>query len=268
VREQSEDGRGVVWDVPYGPDPYQCLDLFLPNDSPGAPIVLFIHAGGWSVGDKSQYATVGDRLSNEGMVVATVNYRLSPAVQHPVHAEDVARAVAWCYSHAARYGADPERLCLIGHSSGAHLAALVALDPTYLAAQGLATTLIRRVVGIAGVGYDLDERYATEQLSPFLAPVFGSDSTRWAQAAPLRYVTPSAPAFLLIHGLSDVDAPPSSTRVFAAVLQRAGVATQMALFEGEAHISVVFAAAPLVLEFLRAAWPSQPTPSSPSVTTQ
>ena len=101
-----------------------------------APLVLFVHGGGWAVGDKAQYAAVGVRLARAGFVVAIVNYRLSPPAQHPAHAEDVARAVAWCYRQAPYYGADPERFYVIGHSSGAHLAALVALDPAYLAAEG------------------------------------------------------------------------------------------------------------------------------------
>ncbi len=259
MSEQTADERGWLLDVPYGPDPEQCLDLYLPDYPSRAPLVLLIHGGGWSVGDKGQYAAVGDRLACEGLVAAVVNYRLSPAVQHPAHVQDVARAVAWCHRHAARYGANPAQLCLMGHSSGAHLAALVALDPTYLAAEGLSTATIGRVLGIAGVGYDLDESYAASPAAPFFHPVFGPDCTRWAQAAPLRYVGSAAPPFLLIHGLSDTEAPPASTQVFAAALRRAGVPTQLVLLPGEGHISVMIAAAPLVLEFLQAPWPDPAT---------
>jgi acetyl esterase/lipase len=242
----------MVFDLPYGPHLEQRLDLFLPERSTHPPVVLIIHGGGWSVGDKSQYAAVGDCLARDGFFVAIANYRLSPAVQHPAHAEDVAQAVHWCHEHAARYGADIDRICLIGHSSGAHLAALVALDSTYLAAQGLTTAHICRVIGIAGVGYDLDKPYALTPAAPFLVPIFGPDFSRWAHAAPLRYVTSEAPAFLLVHGLADTEAPPASTEVFARALQGAGVIAKLALLPGENHISAMIAAEPLVLDFLQA----------------
>jgi acetyl esterase/lipase len=253
---QSEAAQGVLGDIPYGPHPHQRLDLFVPASPARAPFALLVHGGGWSVGDKEQYGAVGERLAEEGVVAAIANYQLSPAAKHPTHAEDVARAVAWCCRHAADYGADAERFCLVGHSSGAHLAALVMLDPTYLAAHGLKSSLIRGFVGVAGVGYDLDAHYATPQLMPFFEPVFGSDSSRWAQAAPMRYVTPAAPTCLLIHGLSDTEAPPASTEVFAASLRKAGVPTELALLPGEGHISVMFAAGPLVVDFLHAAQPA------------
>lgn len=249
-------GYSTELDVPYGPDPLQRLDLYLPAHTAHAPLVLFVHGGGWSVGDKSQYASVGERLAGAGLVAAMANYRLSPAVQHPAHAEDVARAVAWCYRHAPAYGADPQRFCLMGHSSGAHLASLVALDPIYLAAHSLVPGLIGRVLGVSGVGYDLNEDYAATSVGPFFVDVFGADATRWAQAAPLQYVLPSAPPFLLIHGLGDTEAPPASTEVFAAALQRAGVPVELDLIPGENHVTVMFAVVSQVLAFLHAPWPA------------
>jgi acetyl esterase/lipase len=253
---QGEATPAPVWDIPYGPHPDQRLDLFVPARPTRAPFALFIHGGGWSVGDKEQYAAVGMRLAEEGVVTAIANYQLSPGAQHPTHAEDVARAVAWCYHHAPDYGADAARFCLMGHSSGAHLAALVMLDRTYLAAHGLDPSLIRGFVGVAGVAYDLDESYATPMLTPFFAPVFGNDCSRWSQAAPSRYVTPSAPTCLLIHGLSDTEAPPATTETFAASLREAGVPAELALLPGEGHISVMFAAGSLVVDFLKATRPA------------
>jgi acetyl esterase/lipase len=249
--ESADNGRNTVLDIPYGPHPEQRLDVYLPHYSAHPPVVLLIHGGGWSVGDKGQYSAVGARLADEGFLVAIANYRLSPAVEHPSHAEDVAGAVAWCRGHAGRYGADVDRLCLMGHSSGAHLAALVALDPTYLAAHALTPAHISCAIGIAGVAYDLDEQYDKPPVSPFFVPVFGSDSSRWVEAAPLRYLGVDAPPFLLVHGLDDTVAPPSTTEVFAAALRQVGVGARLALLPGENHISVMFAAAPLVLEFLQ-----------------
>jgi len=252
--ERVVDGTRQALDVSYGVHPEQRLDVYLPAAAAAAPVVLFVHGGGWSVGDKSQYAAVGNRLAREGLAAMIVNYRLSPAVQHPTHVRDVAQAIGWCVRHAASYGADPARLCLMGHSSGAHLAALVALEPSYLAAEGVPTSAIGRVVGVSGVGYDLDERYAELPVGPFFRPVFGADCRLWKHAAPLQYAGRSAPEFLLIHGLGDTEAPPASTEVFAAALQATGVATRLVLVPDENHVSVMFAAAPQVVEFLRAPW--------------
>jgi len=240
-----------MFDIPYGPDPLQSLDLFLPTAPTAAPMVLFIHGGGWSAGDKWRDVAAGDRLTREGFVTALANYRLSPAVQHPTHAQDVARAVAWCRRHGPQYGANPERLYLMGHSSGAHLVASVALDRSYLAAEGLDRAVVQGVIGIAGAGYDLDASYAMSAMAPLLVPAFGPDCWRWADAAPVRHVHPHAPPFLLIHGLADREAPPSSTEAFATALEQAGVPTELALLPGEDHTSVMVAAAPLVLGFLR-----------------
>ena len=102
----------------------------------------------------------------------------------------------------------------------------------------------------------MNESYATPLITPFLEPVFGSDRTRWALAAPMRHVTPAAPASLLIHGLNDTDAPPASTQVFAQTLQDAGVTAELVLLPGENHFSVMFAAESLILDFLEATKPA------------
>jgi acetyl esterase/lipase len=252
VLERAADGTQRLINLAYGPDPEQCLDVYMPADTAAAPLLTFVHGGGWSVGDKAQYAAVGNRLAHEGIVSMMVNYRLSPAVQHPTHAQDVAHAIGWCYRNAAAYGADPERLCLMGHSSGAHLAALVALEPSYLAAEGMPTSAIRRVIGVSGVAYDLDESYGELSVASFFSPVFGEDCSRWKLAAPMQYIERSAPAFLLIHGLGDTEAPPATTEAFAAALQQAGVPAQLVLIPDENHVSVMFAAAPYVVDFLQA----------------
>jgi acetyl esterase/lipase len=241
-----------VQEIAYGADPHQCLDLYVPNQAAAGPLVVFVHGGGWSVGDKAIDAALGTWLAAAGFVVALTNYRLSPAVQHPAHVEDVAQAIGWCHRHAARYGADPERLYLIGHSSGAQLAALVTLDPRYLAAQELAPTVVRRVILIAGIGYDVHEGYATPELAPFLVPVFGPAGAGWVDAAPLTYVSNATASYLLIHGLDDTDAPPAGTHLFGAALESAGVPTQVVLLPGAEHVSVMKAAAPFVLTFLQA----------------
>src|SRR4051812_50211493 len=100
-------------------------------------MVLWVHGGAWSVGDKNQYTVVGERLAHEGRLAALVNHRLSPAVQHPAHAQDVARAVAWFYRHAAEYGGGPPRLFLFRPPSGGPPVFLVALPAAHLPGAGV-----------------------------------------------------------------------------------------------------------------------------------
>jgi acetyl esterase/lipase len=128
----------------------------------------------------------------------------------------------------------------------------VALDGSYLAAEGLGTTVIRGVIGIAGAGYDLDARYASTPIAPLYAPAFGLDPSRWADAAPLRFVRPDAPPFFLIHGLNDFQAPALSAQVFASALQLQGVPTRLELLPSQDHYSVLGMSLPSVAAFVQA----------------
>jgi acetyl esterase/lipase len=237
--------------VSYGPELRHRLDVYLPAAASPAPMVLFVHGGAWMSGDKMHYAWLGEQLARHGMMVAVANYRLSPAVHHPAHAQDVAKVVAWLHHHGPNFGGDPQRLFVAGHSAGAHLASLVALDGSYLAAEGLGTAVIRSVVGIAGAGYDLDARYAATPLAQFFTPAFGMDPARWADAAPLRFVQAAAPPFFLIHGLNDTMAPASSTQVFAAALQQQGVPTRLDLLPSQDHYTVLVTALPIMGAFVQ-----------------
>jgi acetyl esterase/lipase len=232
-------GKQTKLDEAYGRLPRQRLDIYGLGTPDAAPIVLFVHGGGWSSGDKAQFGWLGDQLSQKGLVLALMNYQLSPAVQHPTHAQDVARAVAWLVRNGARYGGDPSRIYLVGHSAGAHLASLVALDPTYLAAENVKPSVVRGVVGIAGAAYDLDVHYAATPLASIFAPAFGPDPTRWSKAAPLRYVRKGAPPFLIVHGLNDGQVPAAAAQTFAVALQREGVPAELHLLPGQDHFSVL-----------------------------
>ncbi|HLI26498.1 MAG TPA: alpha/beta hydrolase [Chloroflexota bacterium] len=244
--------RQTLTDLAYGDDARQRLDLYVPASVEPVPVLLFVHGGAWSSGDKSQYAWLGVQLAQQGLLVAVTNYRLSPAVQHPQHAQDVAAATAWLYRHAAEYGGDPQRLYLAGHSAGAHLVSLVALDARYLAAEGISEPIVAGVAAFAGAAYDLDARYAATPLAPLLAPAFGSDPARWAEAAPLRYVKPGAPPFLLVHGLLDAQAPATSAQTFATALQQQGVPTTLYLLPQLDHFTALLTGLAALPTFVRA----------------
>ena len=145
-------------DVPYGKDEKQRLNVYAPRGAKGAPIVLFFHRGEWTKGDKSEVSYKPKFLNENGIVFISANYRLSPAVTHPAHINDVAAAVRWAHDHAAEFGGSAKRIVVMGHSAGCHLVTLLALDPRYLAAVRLRPADLCGVVAWSGGAYDLVEK--------------------------------------------------------------------------------------------------------------
>jgi acetyl esterase/lipase len=178
------------------------LNLFEPVTDEQFPVVLWIHAGAWSYGDRSDETALAMRFAERGIGFAAISYRLSSkfwndpsapkeGVKHPAHAEDCALAFAWLRK---RYPGRP--LLLSGHSCGAHLAALLAMDPRYLKRHGLALEEIRGVVAIGGA-YDLVKYHAAlagdgglgkEKADAHLTWIFGDGEEQWVQASPATYL--------------------------------------------------------------------------------
>lgn len=126
------------------------LDIYVSDGAKDAPVVMSLHGGGLTQGDRKNQAFVGRRFASAGFVTVIPSYRLSPAVSHPAHMQDTAAAFAWVKKNIARHGGDPARVFVIGHSAGAYLAALLATDPRYLAAHGLSPRDIAGVAPVAG----------------------------------------------------------------------------------------------------------------------
>jgi acetyl esterase/lipase len=206
------------------------LDLYLPAARNRFPLLLFIHGGAWKSGSKDLYGYLGRTFAGRGIGVAVANYRLSPAVKHPEHIRDVARAFAWVAHHAADLGTDPARLFLVGHSAGAHLAALLALDPRYLQEQGVSPERICGVVGISGP-------YA---LAPgWFNDVFGDDPQRRADAFPLSHVRDHAPPFLLLYADRDFLGLPAAAKLLEASLRQHGDTVTLKEIPDRDHITIV-----------------------------
>lgn len=198
-------GFQVYTNIAYyeGPDAHPSkhrLDLFVPQGLQDAPVLIFVHGGAWTSGDKNLYAFIGRAFAEQGFVTAVINYRLSPQVQHPAHIEDVARAFAWVHRNVARYGGNPEKIFVMGHSSGGHLTALLALDEKYLQAHGLTLSAIRGAVPISGI-YDV----TVEPPDPInvYRVVFGTDPQVRRDASPITHVGPNKPPFLIMYAQFD-----------------------------------------------------------------
>jgi acetyl esterase/lipase len=222
-------------DVAYGEDPRQRLDVYVPQAAPGIlrPVVVFWHGGRWSTGDKQQYRFVGDALAGLGYVAVLPNYRHYPGVKMPGFMQDTARAAAWAYRFA-RDQHDARRFFLMGHSAGAHLAALVALDPRYYAEVGAAVPAVSGVIGLSGP-YDF-----LPLLEDDLKDMFGPPAL-YPLSQPINFVRRDAPPMLLIHGDADRQVLPKNSRNFAAALQACGADARLHLYPRLGHADTIAA---------------------------
>jgi acetyl esterase/lipase len=234
-----------VRDLPYheGPDadPHKHrLDLFLPAGATKAPVVMWIHGGGWRLGDRWWYASVGRRFAEEGVGFAAISYRLTPQVRHPGHVEDCARAFAWLKRNVARHGGDPQRLFVSGQSAGGHLSALLALDPRYLRAHGLQLDVIAGAMPMSGV-YEIPARpEGTSWPLGMFAAAFGSDPEACREASPVAHVGNLACPMLVVTETELAAWLRRSTDALRAAAKEAGVdGIRFVDAEHRNHLSIV-----------------------------
>jgi acetyl esterase/lipase len=222
--------------ISYGPEPQQRLDVYVPERAAvePRPVVVFWHGGRWRDGDKADYRFVGAALAESGYVALVANYRHYPAVKMPGFMHDAALAALFAAAHAAEYGGDRERLFLMGHSAGAHLAALVTLDPRYFAAAGQATPHIAGVIGLSGP-YDF-----LPLLEPDDQDMFGPPPL-YPASQPINFVRADAPPMLLVQGLDDETVKPKNARNLATALRALGVAVTLKLYPKCSHADTVAA---------------------------
>ncbi|HXR97444.1 MAG TPA: alpha/beta hydrolase [Terriglobales bacterium] len=224
-------------DLAYGQHARQVLDLVLP-DRPNPRLFVFIHGGGWRAGDKSQYRALGELLANFGYAVALPNHRFAPEFPYPAALADVAASVAWVMRYAPESGIRPDAVLLGGHSSGAHLASLLALHPEYRQSSSVAG-----VISISGV-YDL-QAYA-QMGAEYLGPVFGDESSSWSDASPLSHVFQGAPPFFLAHAEFDYPGAGPQAESMAAALRAVGSGVKLVNVPGRNHVTILTGVASLL----------------------
>ena len=228
-------------DIPYAadvPNGKHRLDVFVPSEARNAPVLIFIYGGDWHVHDRKDFSFLGRSLAAEGFVVVLPSYRVWPSANGSQMADDVARSIAWTVHHAHEYGGNPKSVILSGHSSGAHLAALIALDPQYLARYAIPTSVIDGVIAISGV----------EDLRPLNgAIVFGAfghtPDQRW-NFSPLKYVHRGAPPFTLVCAQGDVPIFFVQGLYFLVALRAAGGSADLSTAPGNHGTEIIAAALP------------------------
>ncbi|MDP1736332.1 MAG: alpha/beta hydrolase [Caulobacter sp.] len=224
-----------------GSHPRQAVDVY---DRPGlkdAPVLLFVHGGGWSIGDKRGVNALPAYAERHGLLLVACNYRLAPEVDAGGCAQDVASAIFWLTENAAKYGGDPKRIFVAGHSAGAHLAALVAVDPRYLGQCGVRPSDIAGVIPIDGAGYDAvsQMRYLGDGPGMLAGMYRNAFGTRAAELSPTLLVQAGQayPPFLIFHVASRPDAQRQSQGL-ADALRAAGGQAEVVAAPGETHRTI------------------------------
>jgi acetyl esterase/lipase len=288
-----------VLDVPYktgpGSDPYfNQLDIYLPKKKKDFPVVVLVHGGAWTMGDNRAaglYTSVGQFLASQGIGAVLPNYRLSPAVKHPEHVKDVAAAVGWTRRNIGKYGGNPEKLYLIGHSAGGHLVALLATDESYLKAEDMKSSDIKGVIPISGVyripdglmygaiGGSGPRCLRIEELVPLrgdngpswkwhppglplaldvFGPVFGDSEKVRAQASPINHIHKNMPPILMLSAEHDLPNQIPQAEDFHNALREKGCDVKLIQVLKRNHASLMFSAiapedpaARTILDFIR-----------------
>jgi acetyl esterase/lipase len=252
------DGQ-VMRDVPYRngdgahPEKHR-LDLFLPpsdGDGGGAPwpVVVFVHGGGWTSGDRALrfggadvYGNIGRYLASHGIGAAVLSYRLQFDVEWTDQVEDVARAVAWVRVHIAPLGGDPDALFLMGHSAGAQLAAYVALDEGV--ARRFSAGPVCGLIPVSGAGYDLadEETYALGASRRYYERRFRVADEDWMRvASAVRRIGPNPPPALVLFAEEDWPSLRRQASLLEQALHAAGAPVRLVEVPEEDHYTVVLA---------------------------
>ena len=221
--------------LPYADGPRRTLDVYRPRRADGAPVVVFFYGGSWQGGRKETYRFVGRALARRGIVTVIADYRVHPEVAYPAFIEDGARAVRWTATEIAGHGGDPGRIFVMGHSAGAYIAAMLALDGRWFAGAQGGPVVPAGLIGLSGPYDFLPIR------DPALIQLFGGANRPETQ--PIRHVPARPPPALLITGTSDRLVDPANSTRLAARLEQEGGSVRLLRYRHAGHILTVAALA-------------------------
>ncbi|HEY5887466.1 MAG TPA: alpha/beta hydrolase [Acidimicrobiales bacterium] len=231
-------------DLAYGPAHLQKLDVY---PAPAAscdqsPVVVWVHGGGWRVGDKARLESKRGWAHQHGWTLVSVNYRLSDPdvptadrVRYPTHNRDVGRAVSWVFDHIARYGGDPTRIALVGHSAGAQIVSSVGVDEDYLPA--VVRPSVCGVVSLDTEGYDVEARIRSGgRTARLYRNAFGNVPAVWRDASPVNHLDAGdAPQLVIRRGTLRRE---RGQAAYARALRDAGIDTTVVPTPGYSHEDV------------------------------
>jgi acetyl esterase/lipase len=241
VSRLSGDGatRLAVRGAAYGPLARHKLDVWVPARASATPlpVIVFFYGGGWVSGDRGDYGFAGRAFAAQGFVTIIADYRLVPEVRFPAFLQDGALAVKWARDNAARYGGDPKRISLSGHSAGAYQAAMLALDPRYLRDVGVDPKVIRAAALLAAPTdfYPFTEIRGRDALGAWPRPL---------ETQPISFARADAPPLLLMHGTADTVVRPYNSERLAAKLKALGAPVELRLYPGKSHTDLIKSLSP------------------------
>jgi acetyl esterase/lipase len=229
----------IARDVAYGEGARRKLDIYVPkNVAANAPVIVFFYGGTWQTGAKGDYLFAAQALASTGAIVVVPDYRVYPEVTFPGFLDDGAAAVAWTFRNIAAYGGDTRSIFLAGHSAGAYIAIMLALDRDYLDKSGIPDAKLAGAIGISGP-YDF-----LPLTRPDVKAIF-EVVPDMSVTQPITYARADAPPLLLLHGGADDTVGIYNTEHLATRMRMAGGKVEAKIYDGLDHIDTVIALTPL-----------------------
>jgi len=220
----------ILKNIAYGSSPQQVMDVYLPAkasaDQTPVPLIVMVHGGAWTTGDKNHAAVVKNKVaywSKQNWVFISLNYRLVPEVTLQQQTQDIAQALIYIQKQAPDWHADPKRLVLMGHSAGAHLVSLLSTRPLWLTSQPLPW---RATVALDSAAYNVETILQTRH-APFYDQAFGNQPSNWKALSPIHQLHQTLPAFLAVCSTIRPDQPCTQARQFIQQAQKLGTQTQL-----------------------------------------
>jgi acetyl esterase/lipase len=246
----AANAQPVARDIPYGTThERQVLDVYAPAGAKNLPVVFWIHGGGWQSGDKTMVALKPKAFTDAGFVFVSISHRLLPAVPMDAITRDVASALGWVHKNIAKYGGDPIRLLVMGHSSGGQLAALMCTDDRYAKAEGHSLTMIKGCVPVDADTFDIpaiiEVAETRARVHHLPLPTYGhrqkfmDDPAKHRDFSPVTHVArgKGIPPFLILHIAGNPDTTAQARRM-ANVLEAAGVPVKVVAGREATHASL------------------------------
>jgi acetyl esterase/lipase len=226
----------VVEGVVFDPQTGLKLDVWKPVEpaTQPRPVIVFFYGGGWANGERAHYGFVAKAFAARGFVVVIPDYRKVPQVRFPSFVKDGAASLRWVQDHIGRYGGDPDKVAVAGHSAGAYIAIMLALNESYLKAAGVAPGLIKAGVGLSGP-YDFlpfDSKRSINAMRAWPKPL---------ETQPVTYVRKDAPPLLLVTGTADDTVKPRNAIILTQRLTALGSPVEFKAHEDLGHEDVVMA---------------------------
>lgn len=225
----------------YGSDKAQRLDVYRPTaakyQGKKLPVIVFFFGGSWRNGKRVWYEFFAAHYALKGYVVVVPDYRKAPDFIFPSFVEDGAASITYVRDQASTLNVDPNRLYVMGHSAGAHIAALLMLDSHYLQAKQMSASEIKGFIGLSGP-YDF-----LPMTDPKIVEIFKGDANL-AESQPIDYAQSgaNAPPMLLIHGADDELVYPKNSINLAAKVNAAGGHAEVVVLPGTGHVTTLFQA--------------------------